>query len=207
MSGNKSWQAGESYLSYPDFQTLDRLANTRGGIWINVSQKMRNITLGAQIWNGLYNTEYFIGRDQPYGASLDNGAYSINSLWIMTRFAESGDPVLMNSSAKALKFYQEKFANDGKIYAAYKSNGDPAVDYAAPWSYALVARTAYALGDKSFGQIMERQMLNYQDLDHTSPNYGAIIEGAQGDERVGQFTMQESILTLQEAQNRAPKFN
>jgi endo-1,4-beta-D-glucanase Y len=209
VSGEKPWQADESYLAYSDFQVYDRLANTRGGVWEKVAVKMRNITLDAQIWNGLYNSVYFTdGRTGgKYGDHIDGGVYSINSLWIMTRFAESNDPVLMKSAQKSLDFYKDRYKKDGKIYDAYDSKGEPANRAESAWSYALIGRAAHALGDDSFAQIMARHMSNFQDMDPTSANYGAFIEGAQGDERIGQFTNQESILTMQEMQRLAPRFN
>jgi endo-1,4-beta-D-glucanase Y len=209
LSGDKPWQAQESYLAYSDFQVYDRLANTRGGVWDKVAVNMRNVTLNAQIWNGLYNSVYFTdGRaGGVYGDHIDGGVYSINSLWIMARFAESGDPILMNSSWKSLNFYKERYKQDGRIYDSYDSKGEPANRFESAWSYALIARAAHALGDESFAQIMARRMSDFQDLDPASPYYGAFIEGAQGDERIGQFTNQESILTLQELQRMAPRFN
>jgi endo-1,4-beta-D-glucanase Y len=203
--GDGIWRAQESYLAYSDFQVYDRLANTRGGVWEDVNLKMRNITLGAQIWNGLYNSEYW--GEGRYGNAIDGNVYSINSLWIMVRFAESNDPVLMESAKKSLKFYQDKYASDGTVYIAYNSDGTAANTYESPWNYALIARAAKALGEKPFAQLMERRMLDYQDLDEKSPLYGAIVEGGQNDERVGQFTMQEAILTLHEMQGKAPRFN
>lgn len=210
-SGDKPWQADESYLAYSDFQVFDRLSNTREGPWREVSANMRKVTLEAQIWNGLYNSVYFIDPSKHggsrYGTHIDGGVYGINSLWIMVRFAESNDPALMKSAQKSLDFYVEKYKADGAIYTAYDSSGKPTTKDESPWAYALVARAAHALGDKSFAQIMERRMLNFQDTDPNSPHYGAIVEGAQGDERVGQFTMQEAILSMQELQNMAPRFN
>ena len=207
MSGEKPWRAPESYLAYSDFQVYERLANTRGGVWVDVNKKMREITLESQIWNGLYNTVYFTdGRaGGPYGNHIDGGVYSINSLWIMVRFAESNDDELKASAQKSLDFYIQKYKQDGAIYVAYTSSGEIANQAQSPWAYALVGRAASALGDDSFAMIMERRMRDFQDLDSESPSYGAFIEGAVGDERVGQFTMQEAILTLQEIQNMAPR--
>jgi hypothetical protein len=203
----KPWRADESWMSYYDFQVIDRLANTRRGVWNDVAVRTRNVTLGAQLWNGLYNSGYFLdGREQPYGNGIDGGVYSINSLWILVRLAESDDPQLMTSARKGLHFYQEKYAGDSKIYASYDSSGNVVDEYEATWAYALVARAAYALGDKAFGQLMLDKMLMTQDEDPKSDAYGALIEGAAGDERVGQFTNQEAILTLQESLGKARRF-
>jgi endo-1,4-beta-D-glucanase Y len=211
MSGPNPWLADESYLAYSDFQVFERLANTRGGPWVDVSKNMRNITLEAQIWNGLYNSVYFLDAsqhgDSRYGTHIDGGVYSINSLWIMVRFAESNDKRLMESAQKSLDFYKERYRQDGRIYTAYDSKGEPTTNGESPWAYALVARAAAALGDDSFANIMERHMRDFQDLTVGSPHYGAFIEGALGDERVGQFTMQESILALQEINGIAPRVN
>jgi endo-1,4-beta-D-glucanase Y len=201
----KAWRGNESFLAYSDFQVLDRLANTRGGVWIKTAEKMRNVTLDAQIWNGLYNSVYF--SNGGYGTHIDGGVYSINSLWIMTRFAESGDPVLVESARKSLKFYQDEYAREGKIYIAYDSSGKVANEAESPWNYALIARAAKELGEDSFAQLMEKRMLDYQNLDSKSDVYGGIVEGAMGDERVGQFTMQESILTMQTMQGKSVKFD
>lgn len=202
---DKVWQAPESYLSYSDFQVYDRLANTRGGVWIDVAQKMRNITLGAQIWNGLYNSVYLL--DGGYGSHIDGGHYSINSLWIMVRFAESGDPVLMESARRSLSFYRKEYAERGLVYNAYTSSGEPANRDQSPWNYALIARAAAALGEDSFAQVMHGRMLEFQNMQRGSPYFGAIIEGSGYDQVVGQFTMQESILTMQEIQGKAAKFH
>ena len=204
MSGDTPWMADESYLAYSDFQALERLANTRGGAWVEVEENMRQITLDAQLENGLYNSEYW--PTSGYGTGIDGGVYSINSLWIMVRFAESNDEELMQSAREGLEFYREQYAQERLIYAAYTSSGEPAVDYEAIWAYALVARAAHALGDDSFGEVMITRMLEYQDTNQQSESYGAFIEGDAGDERAGQFTIQESILTLQEATGNAPRF-
>ena len=204
MSGNNAWVARESFLAYSDFQALERLANTRGGVWVDVNNNMRELTLDAQIHNGLYNSEYW--PDSGYGTGIDGGAYSINSLWIMVRFAESNDQELMQSAQRGLEFYKERYAQERIIYAAYDSSGEPAVDYQAAWAYALIARAAHALGDEAFAEVMTTRMLEYQDFNERSDNYGAFIEGSLGDERAGQFTIQESILTLQEVVGDAPKF-
>jgi endo-1,4-beta-D-glucanase Y len=206
MSGEKPWVGDTVFLAYSDFQTLDRLANSRSGVWINVTQRMRNITLEAQLPNGLYYSEYNVSNGR-YSNQIDGGVYSINSMWIMVRFAESKDPVLMDSARKSLAFYREKFAADDKIYTQYSASGEVVNKYEGPWAYALVARAAFALDETAFARIMERRMLNYQDLDNSSMTYGAIVEGGQGTETVGQFTMHESILTMQEIQGKAPKFN
>ncbi len=205
MSGDTPWRGEVSYLAYSDFEVYDRLADTRRGVWISVAERMREITLGAQLENGLYNSEYW--PESGYGTGIDGGAYSINSLWVMVRFAESNDPVLMASAQKSLNFYVDKFLEDARLYAAYTSSGEPAVDYESVWTYALVARAASALGEESFANIMENRMRSFQDLDRDSPHYGAFIEGSDEDARVGQFTMQEAILTLQEIEGFAPRFS
>ncbi|HIH23590.1 TPA: hypothetical protein HA251_01005 [Candidatus Woesearchaeota archaeon] len=213
MGGETPWRGDVAYLAYSDFQVFDRLANTRGGRWIMVTSTMRNITLDAQIWNGLYNTEYrpggylTDGTKGTYGNGIDGGKYSINSLWIMVRFAESGDPTLMESARKSLAFYEAQYTKDNRVYDAYLSSGEPATSSESPWNYALIARAASALGEKSFSQIMERRMLNFQEKNPRLLHYGAFLEGAKGDERIGQFTMQESILTMQQIEGRAQRID
>jgi endo-1,4-beta-D-glucanase Y len=205
MSGEKPWRGDAAYLAYSDFQVYDRLANTRGGRWPAVASQMRNITLKAQIWNGLYNSEYRAG--DKYGNGIDGGKYSINSLWIMVRFAESNDRTLKESARKSLVFYQDQYSKRDMIYDAYTSSGEPATTSESPWNYALIARAASALGERSFAQIMERRMLNLQDDNLLSPYYGAFPEGAKGDERVGQFTMHEAILTMQQMEGIVSRIN
>jgi hypothetical protein len=165
---------------------------------------MRDITLAAQLDNGLYQSVYSDGK---YSTHIDGDVFSINSLWIMTRFAESGDKELMKSAKKSLAFYQDQYAKESKIYTAYNRDDTVAQQGESAWNYALIARSANLLGEKSFAQLMERRMLNFQDMDNSSATYGAFIEGSLGGEVIGQFTLQESILTLQEIQGKAPKFN
>ena len=50
-------------------------------------------------------------------------------------------------------------------------------------------------------------MLNFQEKNPRLLHYGAFLEGAKGDERIGQFTMQESILTMQQIEGRAQRID
>jgi hypothetical protein len=45
---------------------------------------------------------------------------------------------------------------------------------------------------------MIRELLEWQEMDRTSVFYGAITEGSNNTRRASQFTMQESIITLQD---------
>ena len=95
------------------------------------------------------------------------------------------------------EFYKKKFAQDGELYSLYSSNGDALSPSDTPWAYALVGRAAIELGDKDFAEKMVNKMLDKQVMD-SSQLYGSFPEGIKNGVRVGQFTMQESILTLQQ---------
>lgn len=198
MSGETPWTTEESWLSYGDFTVFRDLATRRGAPWTIMFQKMKSAVLGAQLQNGLYNSQLTVRRE--YGNGIDGGGYSINSLWIMDRNAESGDPELVASANRSLAFYKEQFARNAEIDTLYGSNGDALSPGDAPWVYALVGRAAISLGDREFSDAMIEKLVAGQEMDCASPNYGALYEGvpgAEGERRVGQFTMQEAILTMQ----------
>lgn len=191
---NSSWIANEVWISYADF-TVFRELGERSSIWRNIYSNMKKAALGAQIHNGLYNSE--LTAQRKYGNGLDEGAYSINSLWIMVRNAESNDKELVESARKSLAFYRQKYGQDGVLYQSYDSSGNPKRKEEAPWVYALVGRAALHLGDGEFSKDMVDELLKYQELGDMEL-FGAIIEGDGQYRRVGQFTMQESILTMQD---------
>lgn len=103
---------------------------------------------------------------------------------------------LRMSARKALAFYKQQFETDGYLVIAYRSDGTKDSTHTSPWTYALVGRAAFALGDIEFGIKMLDQIGAYQVHDIRSPLYGAIVENKNGT-HVTQFTMQESILTGQ----------
>lgn len=200
---NSSWSTNEVWISYSDFTVFRELAERKGGVWGKLYGNMKEAVLNAQIHNGLYNQMLTIER--KYGNSVDNGGYSINSLWIMVRSAESSDLELVQSAKKSLKFYKEKYEQEGKIYQSYDSSGMPLIKHEAPWVYALVGRAALNLEDWEFSEQMMDELLKYQEIkDHQL--LGAIIEGSARDRRVGQFTMQESILTMQDYARNSYQF-
>lgn len=193
-SGNTStWTAKEVWLSYSDFSVFEQLAQRRGEPWASLNQKMKSAVLKSQIENGLYNSQ--LNEERQYGNGIDDGGYSINSMWIMIRSAESNDSELRQSASKSLEFYKKKFAQDGELYSLYSSNGDALSPFDTPWVYALVGRAAIELGDKDFAEKMVNKMLDKQVM-NTSLLYGSFPEDSKGGMKVGQFTMQESILTL-----------
>lgn len=190
------WRAQEVWISYADFTVTKELAHRRGEPWITLDRKMREAALGGQIHNGLFNSELTATR--AYGNGIDGGVYSINSMWIMIRMAESDDPALRAAANRSLEFYRQKEMVDGQLFATYGSNGDALSPDDTPWVYALVGRAAAALDDEAFADEMVRQLLAKQVNDPRSPLEGSFAEGSGRDLRAGQFTMQESILTMQE---------
>ena len=190
-----SWTSEEVWLSYTDFTALQTLSERQGQPWSMVYDRMKRAVLDAQLENGLYNT--MLTNKRAYGNGIDEGGYSINSLWVMVRAAESGDADLMASANKSLSFYKQKFSQDGELYQKYGSDGSAMIAAEAPWVYALVGRAAVALGDEDFARTMLLKLTQAQVSDPNSPLYGAIPEGAPTEQRIGQFTMQESILTMQ----------
>lgn len=201
-SGNSTWTADEVWLSYTHFNVFKSLAERRGEPWQSVHENMKAAVLEAQLANGLYNSQLTASR--AYGNGPDAGAYSINSLWIMVRNAESNDEQLRASAQKSLNFYKQHFAQDGVLYQSYDSSGEPVLAEQSPWVYALVARAAINLNDLQFSQKMVAELLKYQILEDEL--FGAIIEGDGREKRVGQFTMQESILTLQDFEKNSVSF-
>ena len=61
-----------------------------------------------------------------------------------------------------------------------------------------------ALDDDEFAEQMMQKLVEHQVKDTTSPYAGAFIEGFGDDRRIGQFTMQESILTMQQFLKKSP---
>jgi endo-1,4-beta-D-glucanase Y len=190
------WIADETWLSYEDFVVTKELSERRGEPWVTLHRKMKNASLGAQIHNGLFNSQ--LTQSRGYGNGIDGGVYSINSMWIMIRMAESDDPELRAAAKRSLAFYKNKYQIDGQIFATYGSNGDALSPSDTPWGYALVGRAAAALDDREFADAMMFKLTSMQVMDATSPINGAFLEGAGKDLRAGQFTIQESILTMQE---------
>jgi endo-1,4-beta-D-glucanase Y len=197
---NSSWTANEVWLSYSDFTVLRELSARRGAPWIGIYDKMKTASLKAQIANGLYNS--MLTKDRAYGNGIDAGGYSINSMWMMVRNAESKDPELMQSANISLQFYKHKFSIDTELYAQYGSNGDPLSSGDSPWVYALVGRAAIALNDKGFSEQMIKKLTEHQVADNQSDLFGAFPEEYGNDTRIGQFTMQESIITMQDYANK-----
>ena len=195
-SGDSAWTADEVWLSYADFGVMRELGERRGDPWRRMYDQMKRATLDAQLENGLYNTELTAQRVE--GNGLDAGAYSINSLWIMVRSAESGDAQLEASAREGLEFYKRAFERDGMLFSAYRSDGSAASGFDAPWVYALVGRAAISLDDEEFSVAMVDRLLDFHVQDPRSRMYGAIVEGEEDSPRVGQFTLQESLLTLQD---------
>jgi endo-1,4-beta-D-glucanase Y len=197
-SGETSvWNTQESWLSYSDFTVFDALSKRRGDPWTTLFDNMKNVTLGSQIQNGLYNSQLTERRD--YGNGIDGSGYSINSMWIMVRNAESNDTELRESAQKSLDFYKSKFLQDRELYALYSSNGDALSPSDTPWTYALVGRAAVSLGDKEFSDGMIYKLLEKQITNPESRFFGAFPEGDKEYRmKIGQFTLQESILTLQD---------
>jgi endo-1,4-beta-D-glucanase Y len=196
VSGESStWTANEIWLSYTDFTVLNELSYSIGAPWTAVYANMKKASLKAQIANGLYNS--MLTENRQYGNGIDAGGYSINSMWMMVRNAESGDIDLMQSANKSLQFYKNKYMVDNELYATYGSNGDALSPTDTPWVYALVGRAAIALNDKDFSEKMMQKLTDEQMSDTKSQFFGSFPEDYGNGKRVGQFTMQESILTMQ----------
>jgi endo-1,4-beta-D-glucanase Y len=190
-------RAEESWLSYADFRAFDHLAQTRGSPWPGVRENMARAILRAQIPIGFY--ESVLMPHGNFSNYLDDDSYSINNLWIMVRNSESDDPRLRRSAARLLSFYDHRYEVDTELYAKYDSNGyslSPRAD--SPWVYALVARAAIHLNDRALANDMIRMLLEEQETDRSSVFYGSFPEGQGEMRRAGQFTLQESIITLQD---------
>lgn len=197
ISGETSvWKTEEVWLSYSDFTVFKELSKRRGEPWTSLYSRMKSAVLKAQIANGLYNS--MLTERREYGNGIDGGGYSINSMWIMVRSAESDDPDLRASANKSLQFYRQKFGQEAELYSMYSSNGDAMSPSDTPWVYALVGRAAIALGDEAFGEQMMNKLIEHQDTNTKSPYYGAFLEGHENERLISQFTMQESILTIQD---------
>ncbi len=194
------WKTQNVWLPYADFQMFRYLANTRGSPWNAVYKNMKQAYLNAQLSSGIYQTE--LTENRIYATTLDGGNYSIHSFWMMVRASESEDKELQQSAQKALNFYKESFYQNNKIYTAYSEVGLPASTTDAPWVYALVGRAAIELGDYKFSEDMMKKLLEFQDRDPSSEYYGAFNEGSKEQPRATQFTIQESILTLQTYLNK-----
>ncbi len=196
----KVWKTQTVWLPYADFQIFRHLANTRGSPWNSVYKNMKEAYLGAQLPSGLYQTE--LTENRAYTTMLDGGNYSIHAFWMMVRAAESEDKELQQSALKALDFYKASFYKDNKIYTAYNEVGQPSSSTDAPWVYALVGRAAIELGDYKFSEDMMKKLLEFQNMDPNSEYYGAFNEGSKEQPVATQFTIQESILTLQDYLNK-----
>ena len=192
--GGAGWVGDEVWLSYADYTVFSELAERRGGPWPIVYEHMKQATIDGQVINGLFNPQLTVER--KYAIGIDGGGHSINAMWIMVRCAESDDPELREAAQRALTFYAERYEIDAQLFALYNPNGDPLSSYDTAWTYALVGRAAAELGDDEFASTMTEKLLEFQEMDRMSRVYGAIPEGKDESLRVGQFTMQESMLTL-----------
>jgi endo-1,4-beta-D-glucanase Y len=190
------WTADEVWLSYSDFTAFRHLAERRGEPWDTIYRNMKFAVLGAQIESGLYNTD--LNYLRQYGSTLDDGFYGINSMWIMVRSAESGDAQLMASALKALNMFKEQYHITEELFGLYNSEGDPLSPMDNPWVYAIVGRTAVALNDLEFSTKMMNKIISKQKMQQ--PWAGGIPEGHGNSTIISQFTMQESILTMQDYQ-------
>jgi hypothetical protein len=190
------WKTEEVWLSYSDFNAFAFLSEERGELWRDVYYTTKDSTLKAQDENGLYFTQ--LEENRVFSSRLDNDRYSINTLWIMATNAESNDDELRDSAKTALQFYKDKYEEDGMIFSDYNKDGSAGSGGDSPWVYALVGRVAVMLEDEEFSDFMISELIKKQDLDEGSPSYGAFLEGGEGDKRAGQFTIQESIITLQQ---------
>lgn len=197
VSGESStWTSDEVWLSYTDFTVIKELSKRRGQVWVTVYENMKQASIKAQLENGMYNS--MLTTSRKYGNEIDGGAYSINSMWMMIQNAESKDKELVASAKKSLEFYKNRFSIDGELYDKYGSNGDALSPADTPWVYALVGRAAIELNDKEFSRAMMQKLLEKQIFGTNSSNVGAFPENHGSVLRVGQFTMQESILTMQQ---------
>ena len=193
---NSTWTAQEVWLSYSDFTVFDKLSQRKGKPWISIKNRMKDAVLKAQLYNGLYNS--MLTEKREYGNGIDAGGYGINSMWIMVRNAESSDQELKESAKKSLNFYKQKFSQDGELYSLYSSSGDALSPADTPWVYALVGRAAISLQDNDFADKIINKLLEKQVTDEKSILYGSFPEPVLNGIKAGQFTLQESILTLQQ---------
>ncbi|SRR3989344_5660623 len=202
FSNSAIWTTHEVWLSYADFEAFAMLSEERGKGWKEVYNNMKKAFIEAQLQNGLYNSK--LDEERKYSNSLDNGAYSINSLWMMVRAAESGDEELRASAQKSLDFYKSSFETDGVLHNSYDASGNAVDTSDSPWVYALVGRAAIELGDREFAEKMITKLMEFQVMNEESLYFGAFVEGSNETPFVTQFTMQESILTF-EAYNEKSK--
>lgn len=193
IHNNTIWKADDVWLSYSDFEAFRILSIRKGEPWIKVYNNMKKAVISSQTPSGLYNSH--LSGNNVYSNFLEK-KYSINSMWVMVRAAESGDLELQDSARKSLDFYKARYIESKKLYTGYEPDGT-STNEESPWVYALVGRAAIALGDKEFADILIDKLLESQINDKSSLLYGAIPEGSKEDPVVTQFTMQESILTLQ----------
>ena len=195
MSGNVSWTAEEVWLSYVSFDVIAHLTERRGEPWASMYENMKVAVMEAQLEKGFFNSE--LTKKREYGNGIDGHGYGINSMWIMIRSAEVNDTELRAAAQKSLNHYKGRHVIDGQLFALYNGNGDALSPYDSPWVYALVGRAAVLLDDREFADAVMRDLLEFQVNDTASPVLGAFPEGGGDTLRVGQFTMQESIITMQ----------
>ncbi|MFW6282561.1 MAG: glycosyl hydrolase family 8 [Minisyncoccales bacterium] len=197
VRNNEVWKADVVWLSYSNFQAFRKLAMERGNPWIDVYNNMKKSVLESQLENGLFNP--VINNKGEYINTLEEG-YSINSMWVMVRAAESGDKDLQEAARKSLEFYKSKYETEGYIAGAYDEEGNE-LSGETLWAYALIGRTAVALGDAEFSKEIVTKILERQNTNPESEFYGSFPEGEST--YVSQFTLQEIILTLQEYTERS----
>ncbi len=190
------WKTQEVWLSYSDFEVFRELSYRRGEPWKGVYDNTKKKILQSQLPIGFYNAKLdeqrnFLNFDEVNGQKR----YSINSLWVMVRAAESRDKELQASAHKALDFYKSEYAEKAMIDSVYDSDGNGLSGGDSAWVYALVGRAAVALDEENFSAEMMKKLKEKQILNESSELYGAFPEG---NNVAGQFTTQESILTVQD---------
>lgn len=183
------WRADEVWISYSNFEVFRDLSFEYGEPWKKVYFNMKQAVLDSQLEIGLFNP---VLKNGEFSNSLEEG-YSINSLWIMVRAAESNDRDLIKAAEKSLEFYKTKYIENERLTTAYTFEGNE-IGGESPWVYALVGRAAINLGERDFSQAMIDELFEIQIKDPESELFGAFPEG--NPEYISQFTMQEIILTL-----------
>ena len=195
--GGERFTSQETWISYADFQIFAILAERRGEPWESVLRNMRVVALSAQTEQSFFNSVLL--PDGTYSNYLDGDVFSINTLWIMERSAQSDDRSLNRAARRSLDFYAIRFEQDTELFGRYSEQGD-SLDARAqsPWVYAIVGRAAMHLDDLALANEMIRALMEMQDVDPQSPLYGSFPEGRGERVRAEQFALHESILTFQE---------
>ncbi len=220
-TGAGETQAALVPINYADLWTMRWLAD-RDRRWSVIMENSIRLMLSGQIAaNGQFYNSYFpddhysgdweyqkseVGEDHIAATKIK----TIQSLWTAIHLVRVGE---REPAKRALAFYIRKFRENGRVSEYYDISGsEPAEKYFKEVTqmageariYALLARLAYYLGDRAFGdEIIATKVLTDQVHEPESPVLGYIGRSTSDAGDGDAWNVLEALLALA-TQNGSP---